>query len=292
MRADRRTLGVAMIAIGCAGIVASIAGVVVGQRVVGQVDDSVDDTLVLTADALTAANDSVAVTRSILDTLRSSVVTVTATIDTLQTSIDDSASVVGDVGVLSGGALPDTLEAIGQLMPAIESTAASIDATLRALSAAPFGPDYDPAVPFDAAIGDVADAIGPLPEQLRALSARLEELSGSSEDISAALTSMRANLTTLDEQLVDVGAILDRYAATAADAEALARRSRDDLGASVTAARVMLVVLALVFASGQIVPIWLGRQLMSGGVDPASVSDTPVTAGDRDTGDALSHGRS
>lgn len=56
--------------------------------------------------------------------------------------------------------------------------------------------------------------------------------------------------------------LLDRYTSTTSDAQSLAASSRDDLGESARLTRWLLVLLALVFAVGQIVPIWLGVALL------------------------------
>ena len=62
-----------MVAIGIISIVVSLVGVIVGQRVIGQVENSVDDSLVLTNQALEVVVDSIQTTSTIVTTVRSGV---------------------------------------------------------------------------------------------------------------------------------------------------------------------------------------------------------------------------
>jgi hypothetical protein len=57
-------------------------------------------------------------------------------------------------------------------------------------------------------------------------------------------------------------ALLDQYRASAAEALELARASRDDLETDRTRSRIAAVVLGLTIALGQVVPAWVGRELL------------------------------
>ena len=72
------------------------------------------------------------------------------------------------------------------------------------------------------------------------------------------------NVDLLDSQLGQVSTLIDRYSTTAAEAKLVATRSRLDLESSARGARLLLVLLGVVFALGQIVPIWLGSALARG----------------------------
>lgn len=258
----RRTIGKAMIAVGVVGILAGIGAVIVGQSLVRQVETSVDDSLVVTNEALVAVNDSITLTGTIVDTIQAGVESVGATIASVRTSIDQSSTAIADTGDFLGGSLPDSISAVGDVLPTIEKVASSVDSALRTLSKAPFGPDYDPEKPFDEAIADLSTAIDPLPEQLRTLSSDFADLNSSTDGISTGLSTLGDDIVDLQTQLDDVSTLIDRYATTAVEASTLATTSRRDLHDSASSTRLLLIVLGLVFIAGQIVPIWLGTVLL------------------------------
>lgn len=278
MRISRRTIGKAMIVIGIVGVLVSVSAVIVGQKLIRQVEHSVDDSLIVTDRALSAVTDSIGATDAIVDTIRAGVTSVGETLTSLQTSVGQTSTAITDTGTFLGGPLPDSLDAVAAVLPTIQSVASSVDDALRALSRAPFGPDYDPAKPFNETIADLSKAVAPLPEQLRALSGDFTDLNGSAEDISGQLDTLSTDVSQLGAQLTDVSTLVDRYATTAADATALANQSRKDLKSSADATRVLLILLGLVFALGQIVPIWLGVVLIGQSAAPTVIIRTEETA--------------
>ena len=260
---SRRTVGKFMVAVGIISIVVSLVGVIVGQRVIGQVENSVDDSLVLTNQALEVVVDSIQTTSTIVTTVRSGVSSISATLDTLNTSIGDTTTAIEGSTDFLGTSLPQALDAVSNVLPTIESVARSVDSALRVISQAPFGPDYNPAKPFDQAIGDLNTALDPLPDQLRTLAGQFDGLTDSSKKISDQLTTLSSDVERLDRQLADVATLVDRYATTAATAQVVTEQSRNNLESSARVARVVLVLLGLVFALGQVVPIWIGKELLN-----------------------------
>src|SRR4051794_14182243 len=254
-----------MMVIGCVGVIVSLVAAVVGQVVIGDVENSVDDSLVQTNNALDVVLDSINLTQTIVNTVQSGVKSIGTTLTTVTSSLDQTSAAINSSTEFIGGSLPDALDAVSNVMPTIQSIANSVDDALRFASQAPFGPNYNPAKPFDEAIGELAAAISPLPEQLRQLSQDFTGLDSSSQAISTQLGPLATDVQRLDEQLGQVSTLVDRYAKTATEAQFLTAVSRARLATSARTARVLLVLFGLVFAFGQIVPIWLGRELMRGG---------------------------
>ena len=251
-----------MVAIGVISIVVSLVAVFVGQSAIGQVESSVDDSLVLTSQALEVVGDSIQTMSTIVTTVRSGVSSISMTLDTLNTSVVDTTTAVAGSTDFLGTSLPDALDAVGNVLPTIESAAHSVDSALRVISKAPFGPDYNPAKPFDDAIGDLTTALGPLPGELRSLAGQFDGLTESSTTVSDQLTVLSSDVRRLDQQLAQVSTLVDRFAKTAANAQIVTAVSRNNLQSSARSARVLLILLGLMFAAGQIVPIWIGKELL------------------------------
>ncbi len=280
IRLTRRGIGRLMVITGCVGLLVSIVGTIVGYQLVGQVGRSVDDSLELTTKALTSVDDSIAVTRALVVTADDGIGSIVETVQAVSDALAVSSKSTTDVQAFLSGSLPDSIDAINNVLPTIEDVAGTIDDTLKTLSRAPFGPNYDPAVPFDESIHELVVALDGLPADLRTMSADLDDVSASLVDVQAGIDDLKIALADLRTQVSDVDRLLDEYESTAAEAASLAKRSRSDLQDSERWSKLLVVLLGLVFAAGQVVPLWLGRSLMA----PAEHGAVIVT---RDHGDPV-----
>jgi methyl-accepting chemotaxis protein len=260
--ASRRHFGVAMLAIGGFGIVAGILTMVIGIRMTNEIEHSVDASLVTTGDALTVVSDSITLSSQIVDTVRDGLKGVTATMNVLEDSIATGTNVINDSNTFLGTSLPDTLDAINGVLPTIQNVASTIDSTLQLIANVPFAPDYNPTVPLGDAVGQLVDAMAPLPGQLRQLVSGFGDLSTSATNVSNQLTTLSDSLDQLDDDLGQVQQLIGRYSTTTEQATTRVTASRHDLNSSADAMRALFVVLGLVIALGQIVPIWLGVSLI------------------------------
>ena len=73
---------------------------------------------------------------------------------------------------------------------------------------------------------------------------------------------LSSDVQRLDQQLAQVSTLVDRYATTAANAQIVTAASRDNLQPSARSARIPLILLGFLFAAGQILPIWIGKELL------------------------------
>jgi len=253
-----------MLATGVAGVIVSITGLLVGTQLVDEVETGVDESLVLTEEALNALGDSIVLIREVVDTVDEALGTVRDSMDTVVLALDDAATATSGAQEFLSGSLPDTIDSVREVLTRLESVAESIDSAMRVASRAPFGPDYDPEQPFDETIADLNDTMEPLPEELRSLGEDMDGLATSADEMSTQLTQIDGELLTLDDQVEQVRTLLDRYTDTITRAQAVAAESRQDIDDRTGSTRWLLVLLALVFAAGQLVPIWLGINLRAG----------------------------
>jgi methyl-accepting chemotaxis protein len=262
MTISDRAAGTAMVVVGVFGVIVGLIGIVVGRQMVTELERAVDDSLALTAEALDSVADTIDVARDVVGTIQDGLGTIGDVTVEVSSSLDATQRVLGQVATATGGQLPDGLERVTGALPALVRAASAIDDALRLLSRAPFGPNYNPEVPFDEALRPLADTLTPLPDQLREVSADLELLAGSAGDLHESADALTADVERVAGDLAEADALLDRYAATASEAQAVAARSRSDLGGQSDLARVLVTLLGLAFAAGQIVPLWFGRELI------------------------------
>ena len=248
--------------VGVFGLIAALILGTIGVAVVWAVTDSMDRSLTVTANAVTAANDTVVLAAETVAIVSESFDTLVPAAGLAAGSFDDASTVITDTSTVVTVDVPDALDAVLDAMPAIESVASIVDGTLRALSL--IGVDYDPAVPFDRAVAEVADAIRPLPPQLRAQAEPLDRLAADFGEFGAASAAISEDLAALQVRLDEASRLLTEYAATAADASFVVADIQANLAWQRWLMVLALIVAAVGFALLQVVPLSLGRRLTAG----------------------------
>lgn len=265
---DDVRLGRLFTGIGVFGLIAALVVGVGGVVLVLAVTNSMDRSLTVTADAVAAADDTVALAADTVDIVAESFDTLVPSAELAAGSFEDAAAVIADTSDVVTVEVPAALDAVLEAMPAIESVAGIVDTTLNALSL--IGVDYNPAVPFDDAVAEVAAAIAPLPAQLRAQEEPLGQLAADFDEFGAASAAISDDLADLQAQLDEASRLLTDYAGAASDASLVVSDIQSNLVWQRWLMVIAVVVAALAYASLQVVPLATGRRLQrSGGAEDA-----------------------
>jgi hypothetical protein len=257
----RRNAGRTMIVVACVGLIASITGVVVGWRLLGQLETNVDESLALTGDALVSLDASLDVADSVIASVAQGLTTVEQTLTAVDTSFHDGTSVLDDVATTTEQ-LPPSFARLDQALANAQEAAVVIDDAVAQLDRLPIGVNIRSDAAIAPSIQQVRTELGPLAQNVDAATDDLRRLSASSTDVSEHVSQLRSNVADVNRQLTRSSNLIDAYRDTAHEAQDLARRSRSDLGGDITLSRVLLVILGLAVAVGQIVPFWVGRELL------------------------------
>jgi phage shock protein A len=257
----RRNAGRTMIVVACVGLVTSITGMVVGWRLLGQLETNVDESLALTGDALVSLDASLDVADSVIASVAQGLTTVEATLTAVDSAFRDGTSVLDDVATTTEQ-LPPSFARLDQALANAQDAAVVIDDALAQLDRLPVGINIRSDAAIAPSIQEVRNELGPLAQNVDAATDDLRRLSTSSTDVGEQVSQLRTNVATVNQQLARSSALIDQYRETANEAQDLARRSRSDLSGDVTLSRVLLLVLGLAVAVGQIVPFWVGRELL------------------------------
>jgi hypothetical protein len=247
LASDDARLGRTFTSIGAFGLIAALVAGIVGAAVVWSVTDSMDRSLTVTANAIAAADDTVGLAAETVAIVSDSFDTLVPAADLAAGSFEDASGVI---------------DAVLDAMPAIETAAGIIDSTLGALAF--LGLDYSPAVPFDEAVAEVADALEPLPPQLRTQEEPLERLAADFDEFGSASAAMAADLAALQTQLDEAAILLGAYATTADDASLVVADIQENLRWQRWLMVFAVIVVALAFGALQIVPLALGNRLSTG----------------------------
>ena len=257
--ARRRRFGQALTVMGAVGMVLTLVAAIVAFVLVGSLHESIDQSLAVTVDALDTIDGTLTVSREVVDSVADALDAVGATVSTLGES---TGAVTGTLDALHGfvgTTLPTAIDGIQNALPTIKTVAGTIDAALDGVSRIPFGPNYQPTVPFADTIQQLIDSLAPLDTDLSSLGTNLAGLQTAVEGIGGNLDAIELALSGMRTDVDSAKAELDRYAAVTADAREVAASARDDLQRDVTWMRVLVVIVALALLTTQALTVFVGR---------------------------------
>jgi methyl-accepting chemotaxis protein len=240
--------------------VAALIGVVVAWRLVGDLSHTTQSSLVIVNDTLATVDDSLQLADSVIDTVDDGIETVGESLTTISSTVEDGGATLDTFADLTSNLSP-SLERIDSGLGGLQSAVAVVDDFLRRLSDAPFGPNYNAENGLASSVQAVRDDLRPIADDLDAASGRLSGLAASSDDVLERLGELGQELDRIDRSLDESRLLIERYRQSAADAVALATTTQDDLDRDVWLSRLLIVVLGVAVAVGQLAPFHIGREL-------------------------------
>ena len=258
----RRAVGRAMIVIALIGVLAAVLGVVVAWRLLDTLNQTTTDTVDVTVDALSSIEDTIDVADGTVDATSAALIELESTLATLSASLESGADVIdntGDLTETSGPALADATTTLRQM----EAIGGQIDGFLAALANVPFTPDFDQDRGLGPTFSRLADDLEPLDEEFAATAASLENFEGSLAELQTDIDQLVTTVGGVNEELNAGDELLAQYRANVVEARAVAVASQADLGRDQTLLRLLIVLAGIAFAIAQLVPLWLGMNLLA-----------------------------
>jgi hypothetical protein len=259
-RIDPRVLGKAVMVAAVVACVASLIGIVVAWRLVGNLSHTTESSLVIVGDTLETVDDTLALADSIIDGVDDGMETVGRSLSTISTTVDDGGATLDVFADVTSNVAP-SLERVDSGLGGLQSAVDVVDDFLRQLSQAPFGPDYNVENGLASSVQAVRDDLRPIAEDLQEASGTLSGLAASSDDVIARLDELGQDLDGIDRSLDESRRLIERYRLSTAEAAALTTTTREDLDRDVWLSRLLIVVLGVAIAVGQIAPFHIGREL-------------------------------
>jgi ABC-type transporter Mla subunit MlaD len=260
-RIDRRTVGLALLGIGGLGVVVSLVATAVALRFLGQLDTALEGSVGVAAEAVDGLGATVELAGETVTGVNAILERTARTTNDLSRALADAEEVLLATADLSEDQIAGSLEAVEGTLPALIQVAAVIDRTLSALSVIPFGPDYDPEETFDDSLRAIQGEFDGLPEALREQAELIRDGAGELGTTREGTAAIARDLGDLRRTLAASNELLDRYAATATEAQRLVMDDAD-LGRQLGWARVLVLVLGLTVAAGQLLPLGTGWLLL------------------------------
>lgn len=255
-------IGTIMLGVGGVGVAVSIVGSIVGFRLLGELDRALEGSLGLTVQAEDALGSSVELAEDTVALLERSLQQTESTTRDLVTAFEDAETVLGATADLSEDQIAASLEAVEQAMPALIDAAGVIDATLTALDAVPFAPDYRPDEPFDESLRSLQREMEDLPADLGEQADLLRDGKTSLRTVRQGTEAIADDMGALHTTLGSALGVLRDYSATATQASDLVAGSDARLNRQLAVARILVVVLGASLLAGQVVPLGIGWLLL------------------------------
>lgn len=290
----RRILGAIMLLIGLLTLALGIAGAIYSGQVIDSIGDSVDRTLVLLGDTMTAVGDTLAVTKTtVADTTTAFTTAEQTTANVAQTLIDTKPLLDGVSTVVTDTA-PQNIEAVQATIPAVAEVAGVIDTTLTTLSdfgfeqqiPIPFsdpltfnfdlGVDYAPEEPFDQSLLLLGDSLDGLPEQLRGLEGDLQTANDNLTVLSDDMLQLSTDLGAINATVAELQPLLDEYLRIVDQVENAIEQTRVEVATQLETVKLVVVIGFLFLGLTQLAPLYLGWELITGQREPRREDEEEV----------------
>jgi hypothetical protein len=248
--------------VGVLGVLTGLGGIVVGQLLISSADRALSQSLVLTGETLDALQDTIVVTEQTVALVEDGLGQAETTTADLAGTVGDGATLLRSTADLTENQIAESLGAFEASLPGLIDAAAVIDTTLSALAGLPFGPTYDPDQPFDESLRELQASLDGVPEDLREQAVLLRQTGDSLDEVGVGTTAIARDLGAIRTGLGEALVVLRGSTATAVSARAVIADTQEGLATQLTLARVLVVLLGLTTAAGQIVPLALGWTLL------------------------------
>lgn len=253
-----------------AGVLVAIIGTIVIWVFLGDLEDTSDRSLLIGEQATVTLNNTIDVAEQVLNAVDDGLTTVQSTLSTIDDVLQSTAGLADATGSLAA-TLPASFDNIDTALATVQRLGETVDSTLSALSSLPFGPDYNPDVPFPQAVGDLRQALVPIGDQLATISTELQDFASGSGDLTAQIDSLTSDVERTRTALSGTDDLLAQYRQATTEAGRLAAETRDQLSGSMTRMRVVLVALGLLLALSQFVPWTLAALIEDRRQEPRDV---------------------
>ncbi len=292
----KRILGAVMILVGLAGLAFSIAIAVYGPRFFDTAFQQLDANLTAISANLETVEETFTLTKGIVDEVGNGLSTVAVIAEGAAETVDSTRPMLTELAQVVSRDVPSSLEAVESALPAMSRAAGLIEDTLTTLSELSIeqrilgipirfdlGLDYAPDARMDQSIGELGASLEGVPERLRELEEDIALADDSLQAISGDVAAVSSDLQAIDRRIAEVQPLLDEYVQIINDALHLVQRTQGSLGTILDALKLGLILVMVWLALSQLVPLYLGWELVTGRREARRRDDESDDGGEDDT---------
>ncbi|HKX74663.1 MAG TPA: hypothetical protein VJR05_04660 [Acidimicrobiia bacterium] len=256
-----RPRGVLVSRIGFVALAGGLLLSVLAWLLVNDLFRRLEQSLLVTSEAVTTVEATLEVADQALGTLTESLEAASAATDQAAASATTVSQAVEETSAILGTEVPAGIDSIRQAMPGLIEAGAVIDTTLSGLAF--LGVPYNPEVPLDEAFRQLDAELAPLPQSLRDNAATIAELVPQAEGFRAEALVLSGQVEEMRANTEAARAVIENYRLTADRVEEMVVETSAGLGRSELLARVLVAALFVVstLTTGSLIVV--GRALTS-----------------------------
>jgi flagellin-like hook-associated protein FlgL len=228
-----RVSGIALIIAGIGGLLFSLTGIGLVWYFRPKVTDDITTSLRTTQDVLVVTADGLDLAEVSLNNTISSLVALEQTVGATAVTLDTTTPMLNTLVDLTRQDLPRTLDAAQRSLDSAQESARIIDRFLSALSFLP-GVNYNPEVPLNEALQEVANSLNDLPASLDIIETSLGSTSTNLEVMQSDIQLMATDISAIRTSLVDSQVVIDQYQTVVSDLELRLTRMENELPEQIT----------------------------------------------------------
>jgi hypothetical protein len=265
------------------------AAYLVGPVLDGTVE-SLNESMVITEDALHTVSATLEQSKSTLVAVNGSLDTAVDTTRTLSQTVSDTIPALEQIAVVVSDQTPRSIEAVQAAVPNIAAVAGVVDTTLTKLSdfgvhqtiPIPFNPieidfdlgiDYQPVEPFDETMLALGDSLDGLPEELRKVRGQLEVSAVNLLTLSEDLDRSSGDIEAINQELEAFIPLLDQYIGLIEQIITNIGSVQEQVAANLQTIKLVATILPIVLVLTQIAPLVVGWDLLTARNEPEVVAE-------------------
>jgi len=210
----RKIIGLFLIVAAVGGLIFSIAGLVLAWRVESRVTAGMQNFVDVLSQTLQTTSQGLTITQQALKSSVDTVSSLQTTVQTTAKTIKSSGPMVDEISNLMTTDLPNTVKSTESSLRTAQESAKVIDSVLSTLSSIPLigsGIGYNPQVPLDQALGQVADSLTDLPDSFANMADSLKASSSNLETFQADLSVMAESIGEIEKSVAQYESVVGNY---------------------------------------------------------------------------------
>lgn len=275
----RRIVGVLFLLMALAGFVIAYQGLRLTTQFIDNLAISMDNALQIATETLANVESTLMIADQSISDLSDTLETMEATAGNISTSIEETEPLLDDISQVVAHDVPGSIESLQATIPTLVEVASVIDRALGTLSRFEIdqtipivnyriqydlGIDYDPEVPFDAAVTELGASLDGMPETLRGLDTHLDTTKESLTVMTTDLDQLAADMATLNATVQELEPIFDEYIRITTDINDRLRGVQGSIDDQVSQIKQIFTVIFLWMGLLQLVPLYLGLEMVAG----------------------------
>jgi hypothetical protein len=281
----KRITGIALIIIAVLSLLVSLFGLIQIWTIRQPLADAAVVGIDLFAETLDTTSDALRVVSDSLQSASDTVTTVERTTLSVAETMSTTRTTVGSFADLMGNDLPTSIDATHTALKSAQSSAVVVDNVLTMLSGVPLiNIQYNPAVPLDVALGNVAKSLDNLPPTFSTIERDLNTTGDSLDQVVTSLNELPKTTQQMQRNIADAQKVVARYQSEVDGLQKLIKPIKSSLAKALMAVELASAFLVFWLGVTQVQVLLKGLELLRsdhnerGGAADAAMGGQPVAS--------------